>query len=252
MFARRDVLKGLAGMPLAGLPFAHAPARGAPAGLHEYTINTQSGRRVSGALAMPYGMPAPTLIVIHDEWGLNDQVKGIAADFARQGYLAVAVDLMDGRTAATPAEAQALTAAVVPEQATDTLAGWAEWLGVHDGSNRRLGTVGWGFGGTWSINASIATRVDATVVYYGPVTGTARELARLAGPVLGHFGARDRSVGKEFVAAWEAEMDIAGKPYATYWYDAGRGFADPAGGSYDEAAALLSWERTLSFLAKHL
>ncbi|MCK5621102.1 MAG: dienelactone hydrolase family protein, partial [Alphaproteobacteria bacterium] len=139
MFARRDILKGVASAPLAGLPLAAiladpGLARAAAAGLHEYTINTPAGRRVSGALAMPLGVPAPTVLLIHEWWGLNDQIKAVTAEFGKLGYLAVAVDLMGGKVATTPDEARALTGAVAAEEATDTLAGWIEWLRVHDAS----------------------------------------------------------------------------------------------------------------------
>lgn len=257
MYARRDFLKGVASAPLAGLPLAAVLAdpelaRAAAANLHDYTINTPRGRRVSGALAMTVGVPAPAIILIHEWWGLNDQIKAVAADFASQGYLAVAVDLMDGSVATTPEEARDLTRSVVPEDATDTLVGWAEWLGVHDASNRRLGTIGWCFGGGWSLNASIANPVDATVIYYGRVTRSAEDLARLKGPVLGHFARRDRFIDEEMVAAWEREMDKAGKTYTTHWYDADHAFANPTGARYDEEDAALAWRRTLAFFGENL
>lgn len=257
MYARRNVLKGVASAPLAGLPLAAVLAmpeavRAAAATLHDYTIRTPAGRRVTAALAMPKGVPAPAVIVIHEWWGLNDQIKAVTAALAEEGFLAVAVDLMDGAVAATPDEAQALAAAVVTEEATDTLVGWAQWLGVHDASSRRLATVGWCFGGGWSLDASIATPVDATVVYYGRVTRTARDLQRLKGPVLGHFATRDRFVDRAMVAAWQREMDMAGKAHVAYWYDADHAFANPTDGRYDREDAALAWQRTLAFLNEHL
>jgi len=257
MFARRDVLKGVAGVSFAGPSLAAVladprMARAAAAGLHDYTINTPFGRRVSGALAMPKGLPAPAVILIHEWWGLNDQIKAVAAEFAREGYLAVAVDLMGGRVATTPDEARALTRSVVPEEATDTLVGWAEWLSVHDASNRKVGTVGWCFGGGWSLDSSIATPVDATVIYYGRVTRSAEDLKRLRGPVLGHFATRDRFIDRDMVEAWEREMDKAGKRYTTHWYDADHAFANPTGARYDREDAALAWTRTLAFFGEHL
>ncbi len=257
MFARRDVLKGMASAPLAGLPLATILAdprlaQAAAESLHDYTIHTPAGRRVSGALAMPLGMPAPTVVLIHEWWGLNDQIKAVTAEFGRQGYLAVAVDLMEGRVAATRDEARALAEAVDPGAATDTLAGWIEWLRVHDASNRRIGTIGWCFGGGWSLNASIAVPVEATVVYYGRVNRTADDLKRLKGPVLGHFATKDRFIDEAMVSAWQAEMNKAGRPYTTHWYDADHGFANPTSARYDEADAKLVWERTLAFLGRYL
>jgi len=257
VFARRDILKGMAGVPLGGLSLAAVladrnRAHAASNGLHDYTINTPKGRRVYGALALPHGVPAPTVVLIHEWWGLNDQMKWVTAEFGRLGYLALAVDLMDGRVATTREEAGALVGMVDAEEATDTLTGWIEWLRVHDASNRKIGTVGWCFGGGWSLNASIATPVDATVIYYGRVTHTAQDLRRLKGPVLGHFAARDRFIDTDMVAAWEEEMAKAGRAHTTYWYDADHGFANPAGARYDQVDAQLAWDRTLAFLDRHL
>ena len=159
---------------------------------------------------------------------------------------------MGGSVATTPDEARALTGAVVAEEAADTLAGWIEWLRVHDASNRKIGTVGWCFGGGWSLGASIAAPVEATVIYYGRVTAKAGELARLKGPVLGHFASRDKFIGKPMVSAWEAEMDKAGKSYRTHWYDADHAFANPTSARYDEADAKLAWDRTLKFFDENL
>ena len=251
MFARRDVLKGMASLPLAAV-LANPRLAHAAAGLGEYTIYTPKGRQISGALAMPLGMPAPAVVLIHEWWGLNDQIKAVAAEFARLGYLALAVDLMDGEVATTREQARALSSAVKPEEATDTLQGWIEWLGVHDGSNHRIGTVGWCFGGGWSLNAAIAAPVDAAVVYYGRVNGEAADLAKLGGPVLGHFASRDRLIDKQMVAAWEREMDQAGKAYTTHWYAADHAVANPTSARYDEADAQLAWRRTLAFLGENL
>jgi carboxymethylenebutenolidase len=252
LYARRDIVKTLAGLPLAALLGGPQPARAAGFGLHEYTINTPGGRRVSGALAMPLGVPAPTVLLIHEWWGLNDRIRALTAEFGRLGYLTLAVDLMAGRTAETPEEGRALAQAVDPAAARDTLAGWIEWLRVHDACNRRIGAVGWGFGGAWALDASIASPVEATVVYYGGVDRKAEELARLRGPVLGHFATRDPSIDRPMVSAWEKEMDRAGKAYATHWYEAGHGFANPASASYDEPNARLARERTLAFLDETL
>jgi len=257
MIARRDVLKGVASVPLAGLPLAAILAdpdlaRAAAAGLHEYTIYTPKGLRVSGALAMPLGVPAPTVLLIHEWWGLNDQIKAVTAEFGKLGYLAVAVDLMGGKVATTPDEAKAQTGAVVAEEAADTLAGWIEWLRVHDASNRKIGTVGWCFGGGWSLGAAIAAPVEATVIYYGRVNRHADELARLKGPVLGHFATRDRFIDKPMVSAWEAEMEKAGKRFTTHWYDADHAFANPTSARYDAADAKLAWGRTLKFFDENL
>jgi carboxymethylenebutenolidase len=115
-----------------------------------------------------------------------------------------------------------------------------------------VGTIGWCFGGGWSLNASIAEPVNATVVYYGRVDRRPDQLGSLEGPVLGHFATRDRWINREMVGAFEKAMDGAGKSYTTYWYEADHAFANPSGGRYDAEDAKLAWERTLAFYRQHL
>ncbi len=251
--SRRSVIKGAAaGLPLAAVLADPGLARAAAAGLQDVTLKTAGGQTVSASLALPAVTPAPTVILIHEWWGLNDQIKAVAADMAKSGYVALAVDLMKGEVATTPDGARALIGKVQGEEATDTLTSWANWLNGHEASNGKLGTLGWCFGGGWSLNASIAMPVDATVIYYGRVTRTADDLKKLKGPVLGHFGTQDAFINKEMVDGFEAEMKKAGKPFENHWYDANHAFANPTSARYDEPDAELSWERTNAFLKEHL
>ena len=112
--------------------------------------------------------------------------------------------------------------------------------------------MGWCFGGGWALNASIAEPVDATVVYYGRVDKPADQLAKLKGPVLGHFATRDEFINEPMVASFQRAMAEAGKPVTVYWYEADHAFANPSGGRYDEADAALAWSRTMDFLRQTL
>ncbi len=167
------------------------------------------------------------MLLVHEWWGLNDQIKSVAAELARQGYLALALDLYDGRVATTREDARAAMRKVAPGRATDTVASWARWLKVHAKGSGKVGTVGWCFGGGWSLNTGIAEPVDATVVYYGLVNRKARDLAKLRGPVLGHFAERDGWIDRQMVGEFEGQMKAAGKEFTTHWYDADHAFANP-------------------------
>ena len=250
--ARRAVLTGLASLPLAAVLADPRLAAAAASGLEEVSIELPSGGSVTASLAMPETTPAPTVLLIHEWWGLNDQIKAVAADFAKQGYIALAVDLYGGEVATTPEGAKALMGAVDGAKATETLVAWGEWLKSHDKGTGKLGTVGWCFGGGWSLNASLATPVDATVVYYGRVNKSAAELESLEGPVLGHFATQDGWINEEMVSGFTAAMDAAGKSYTVHWYEADHAFANPSGGRYDAADAKLAWERTTAFFEEQL
>lgn len=81
-------------------------------------------------------------MLIHEWWGLNDQIKSVAAALAGEGYLALAIDLYDGKITRNRDTARKLMKKVNREAATDTCASWLRWLKVHEG-----GTEGWCFGG---------------------------------------------------------------------------------------------------------
>ena len=259
VIARRDVVKGIGLASVAGLPLAAVLAdpklaRAAAEGLESVSI-TAGGKNVSAALALPDTAPKAAVVLIHEWWGLNDQIKAVAADFAKQGYAALAVDLMDGKVASSAQQAQAQMQAVKPTEAVATMEGWVDYLHAHEAvKGKKIGTVGWCFGGGWSLNTSIATPIDATVIYYGSVKRGAEDLKNLKGPVLGHFATQDNFINKAMVDGFVAEMEKAGKAdqLTVYWYDANHAFANPTGAAYDQADARLAWERTTEFLAKNL
>ncbi len=207
---------------------------------------------MSAALAVPLVTPAPAVVLVHEWWGLNDQIKSVAAEVAAQGYMALAIDLYGGNVATTQDDAKAYMQAVDGEVATDTAGAWVDWLRARGDVTGKLGTVGWCFGGGWSLNTALARPVNATVVYYGRVNKSAAELAALDGPVLGHFATRDNWINADMVGGFEAAMDDAGKTYTNHWYEADHAFANPTQARYDAEDAALSWDRTLAFLADNL
>ncbi len=253
---RRAFLSAAAGLPLAAVLADPKLTRAAADSTEMVEISTRAGRTVRGALALPAKTPAPAVLLIHEWWGLNDQIKAVAAELAQQGYVALAADLYGAPAATTPEGAKALMGAVVPADATDTLVSWVDDLSsVRKESGQTSGkvaTIGWCFGGGWSLNAALATPTAGCVVYYGRVTKTAAELAPLACPVLGHFATQDQWINKQMVEGFETAMKQAGKTAEVYWYDANHAFANPTGSRYDAADAKLAWERTSAYLKTRL
>lgn len=250
--ARRQVLTTLAGLPLAAVLADPKLAAAAAAELEPTEIFTKAGRTVRGALAMPAQTPAPAVLLVHEWWGLNDQIKSVARELANQGYLALALDLYEGQLADNPEDARSYMNMVVNDEATDTVASWVDWLRDNPKGTGKVGTVGWCFGGGWSLNASIATPVNATIVYYGRVDHSVAQFRSLEGPVLGHFATEDNWITRQMVDGFEKNMKAAGKSYEVYWYEAGHAFANPTNARYDAGDAKLAWERTLAFYQKQL
>lgn len=214
--------------------------------------HTASGESIAAALAKPQTRPAPGLILIHEWWGLNQEMKDLAADFALHGFLALAVDVFRGEVTDKRERAQQLMAGMDKAHAAEALATWIAWLRRQKDCNGKIGTLGYCLGGGWSLNASIANRVDATVVYYGLVDKKAPELASLQGPVLGHFGSKDGFATVDSAKAFEAEARKAGKRVEIHVYDADHAFARLKGPNYHAPSADLAAKRTLEFLNKHL
>ncbi len=251
---RRLFLQGLACLPLATVLSYPELAKAAAAKTEDVSISLEMDTKVSASLALPAAEKAPAVILIHEWWGLNDQIKAVAAELANMGYIALAVDLYAGKVAKTPEEAKAFMGDLDPEIAKETMVGWVDYLRKHERSNGKVATLGWCFGGGWSLNTSLASPVDATIIYYGNVTKTANDLKALKGPVLGQFGKLDKNINQAMVTGFEQEMEKAGKKESltVHWYEADHAFANPTGARYDEANAKLAWERTTEFLKKNL
>jgi len=249
---RRLFLKGVASLPLAAVLASPELSRAAAGSLDTVSIRLGDGTTVSAALALPDADQAPAVLLIHEWWGLNDQIKSVAAELADQGYVALAVDLYGGEVADTRDGARSLMQSVDPQVATETLTSWIAWLRGHERSNDRVATMGWCFGGGWSLNASIAAPVDATIIYYGNVDKSAQELESLQGPVLGHFATEDGWINEEMVGGFRDAMAKAGKAdmLTVHWYDADHAFANPTGARYDAEDAALAWQRSLAFLQR--
>lgn len=220
------------------------------------STTTADGRTVNAVLATPESVvdagTAPAVLLIHEWWGLNDQIKSMAREFAQQGFVALAVDLYDGNVAQTPDQARSFMQSVKPEQAVATMQAWTAWLRGHEATTDQIGVVGWCFGGGWALRTAINAPIDAAVVYYGNVDVPTEQLAKIEGPVLGHFATRDNFINEEMVSGFKDRMEEAGKSLEMYWYEADHAFANPTGARYDAGAAAQSWTRTLAFLMENL
>lgn len=252
MLARRDVVRGLGALPLAAVLADPVLASAAAETTQTVSIKTAKGRTVGGSLALPDAEKAPAIILVHEWWGLNDQIRAVAAKLAGMGYVALAVDLMKGEVATTPEQAKRQMDGVKTDEAVDTMEAWYDWLQAHDRSTGQTGIVGWCFGGGWSLYGSIVRPMDATVVYYGNVARSADELSSLKGPVMGHFATRDNWINEKMVGGFEAAMKEAGKDLTVFWYEADHAFANPTGARYDKEDAAKAWERTTAFFEKQL
>mgnify|MGYP000190438197 CR=1 FL=1 len=213
---------------------------------------------VYGHFVFPADMvqPLPAVIMIHEWWGLNDNVRAMADRLAGEGYIVLAVDLFGGSTAETPEQARQQMLRVVenPERANENLRQAHEFVAQTAGAPR-IGSLGWCFGGGWSLNAAMLfpEDLDAAVIYYGQVTDDVDKLLPIGAPILGLFGAEDTGIPVASVEAFRDALERLRKNYEVHIYpDAGHAFANPTGTNYDEEVAIDAWDKTLEFLARHL
>lgn len=234
-----------------------APAQDVVA--REVNYATVNGQPVTGYLVRPTtagDRPLPAVVMIHEWWGLNDNIRMMARRLAGEGYAVLAVDLYGGKSAQSPQEAQQLMAAAMqaPEAATENLRGAAQYLAGREKAPK-IGIVGWCFGGGWSLRGALAMpqRIDAAVMYYGQPITEAAQLRALDAPLLGLFGAEDQGIPVEKVREMERTLESLGKQVTVQVYPgAGHAFANPSGNAYRPEAAKDAWKRTLDFFARNL
>jgi carboxymethylenebutenolidase len=194
--------------------------------------------------------------MIHEWWGLNDNVRAMADRLAAEGYIVLAVDLFDGDVAPSAGAARQLMLRVVENQesASENIRQAYDWVSKTAGAPR-IGSLGWCFGGGWSLNAAklFPDDLDAAVIYYGQVTDNEEELRPLNMPILGLFGDADTGIKVESVQAFAAALERLRIPHDIHIYPgAQHAFANPTGTAYNAAAADDAWEKTLAFLQENL
>ncbi len=212
---------------------------------------------VYGYLAYPSGVtePLPAIVMIHEWWGLNDNIRAMANRLAAEGYMVLAVDLYGGETASSAGAARVKMLQVVenPGSARENLRQAVDFLKIAGAPG--IASLGWCFGGGWSLNTAMLFpgKLDATVIYYGQVTADDDKLAAIDAPLLGLFGAVDRGITVESVNAFEAALQRLRKEYEIHIYPGvGHAFANPTGTNYNREVAEDAWRRTLEFLAENL
>lgn len=193
------------------------------------------------------------LFVIHEWWGLNDQVKAEADRLFEElggNVRVMALDMYDGAVATTREAASKLMQGVEGEHARAIIRGAADVL--PEGT--KIATIGWCFGGGWSLQASMELGEQAAgcVMYYGMPEEDEERLAGLSVDVLGIFAAKDGWITPEVVAQFEERMENQEKNLTYKIFDAKHAFANPTRDVYDSKAAKEANAMALEFLKERL
>tara|TARA_Y100000758_G_scaffold62096_1_gene39945 strand:- start:241 stop:1083 length:843 start_codon:yes stop_codon:yes gene_type:complete len=235
---------------------------GAKRAPHSATISSeviygQSGDQLhKGYLSQPENIKAKSgLIVIHEWWGLNEDIHLMADQLAGLGYHSLAVDLYDGKSAEGVREAfQLMTGLSKNEDAALANLKEAYDYLTNELGVEKVGIIGWCLGGKWSLRGSLMlpNEIDATVIYYGSLIDDREQLATLEMPIIGFVGTKDRPYINQFIQ-FDKDLKALNKDYSVHFYEgAGHAFANASGTAYEPEAAEDSWKKTVNFLAAHL
>lgn len=211
---------------------------------------------VQGFYAKPEGeSPAngfPGVVMVHEWWGLNDNIKDMARELAKEGYHVLAVDLYNGEVASTSARAQELRTALVQPKAVENLRAAATYLREQGAS--KIASLGWCFGGQQSLQLALfGEELAATVIYYGQLETDKAKLSAIKWPVLGIFGDKDTSIPPAKVEAFRVALNDIGVENDIYIYPGvGHAFANPTGQNYAPTETKDAWTKTLAFLRSNL
>jgi carboxymethylenebutenolidase len=197
----------------------------------------------------------PTILVIHENRGLNPHLEDVARRFALEGYLAYAVDLLSlvGGTPASEDAARELHPKMNLDDAVVALVAAVSFLKKHPETTGKVGTVGFCFGGLMVNRLAVSSpELDAGVAYYGRQV-TAAQVPNIKAPLLLHYAENDDGVNAG-IAAYEEALKVNNKKYVKHVYPGTQhAFNNDLGAArYNKAAADLAWQRTLDFFKEHL
>ena len=192
------------------------------------------------------------IFVIHEYWGLNDFVKRESEKIYNDlgDVNIIDLDLYDGQVATTREDAGKLMQAVKEDRAKAIINGAI----AYAGPKAHIATLGWCFGGGWSLQTSLMAgkQAVACVMYYGMPEQDVARLKTLHTDVLGNFANKDQWINTKVVAKFEADMKAAGKKLYLHQYDADHAFGNPSSPSYNNEASKDAYKHTIAFLKARL
>ncbi len=229
------------------IPYAAADPLGKPV-----TFKAADGTNAMGYEIRSKKKSNKWLFVIQEWWGLNDYIKKESETYFNdlEDVNVIALDLYDGKIAATADSAMKLIQSVK----TDRLESIIKGAIAYAGTDAKIYTVGWCFGGMWSLQSTLLAGKQAAgcVMFYGRPENNIEKLKTLNCDVIGFFGNKDRSPSPEVVNKFEADMQTAGKKLIANKYDAGHGFANPSNPVFNKEAAADAHAKAVAFLKERM
>jgi carboxymethylenebutenolidase len=212
------------------------------------------------ALAVEPGAPpgAPGLVLIQEWWGINDQIKGVAEQYAAAGFRIVMPDLYRGKVGLDAHEAEHLmTNLNFADAASQDIRGAVQHLKAT--GSTKVGVCGYCMGGALALLAAVfVPEADAIVTWYGFPPLEYIDASRITAPLMGHFATDDAFFPIAAVDTLESMLAKAGVQHTIHRYHAKHAFANetnigkPIPIEYDAEAAATANDRTIEFLRRYL
>jgi carboxymethylenebutenolidase len=221
------------------------------------TVASPAGNgSIRGYLARPSKKGRrPSVLVIHENRGLNPYIEDVARRLAAAGFVAFAPDGLTsvGGFPGTDEQGAALFRKVDGVKMTEDFVAAARWLDARADSTGKLGAVGFCFGGGMvnQLAVRLGAGLDAGVAFYGRQAGAA-DVPKISAPLMFHYAGNDQRIN-EGIAPYEEALRANRKTFVSHMYEGKQhGFHNDSTPRYDEASAKLAWSRTLDWFNKHL
>ncbi len=229
---------------------------------HPFTLENKIGKEITfkttdAKQGHAYEIKANTatnnyVFVIHEWWGLNDYIKQEAEKiFKTLGNVnIIAIDLYDQKVAAVKDSAAKYMQSVKTERAENIINGVLNYVG----KNANIATIGWCFGGGWSMQATLLAgkQSKACVMYYGAPEENMDKLKAMNAPVFFVWPEQDQWINKAMVTKFEGNMKAANKSLEVKSYNADHAFANPSNPKYNKAFADEAFNLSMNFIKLNL
>ena len=197
----------------------------------------------------------PGVILIHEIWGLVDHIKDVSTRLAQRGYVALAVDLFEGKTLTKLEDGRKLREQLTEEKILADLKGAHDYLKNRENVNpKHIGCIGFCMGGGLSLLLACRDpEIAAAVVFYGRNPSPIDQVKNLACPILCNYAGADLSIMEEDISLLKDTLTKYGKTFDIKIYPGvPHGFFNDTRDAYRPEAAKDAWERVLRFYDKYL
>ncbi len=194
------------------------------------------------------GKSNKVVFVFHEWWGLNDYIKKESESIYNsldKKVTVIAIDLYDGKVATDKENASAYMQGAKPERIKAIMEGAMAYVGTK----AKIGTIGWCFGGSMSLQASLVAKKQAVacVIYYGMPEKDVEKLKNLNAEVLGIFAGREKWITTEIVDQFTKDLNTLGKKNTVKSYDAEHAFANPSNPNHNKEYSAEAYQMSIDF-----